>query len=159
MSIWFWFWVVLAAVLIVLEIFTAGFFMLPFGVGAGVAAAVAFFEPEAFVWQWAVFIVSSAMLLVVLRRFAQRITHEPPEKVGVDRVLGKTGTVIEELSSDPSRGRVRVGTEEWRARTPEDSTVPVDAKVIIERIEGTRLIVVPAEEAQAPSAEDRGGRS
>ena len=35
MSIWFWFWVVLAAVLIVLEIFTAGFFMLPFGLPAG----------------------------------------------------------------------------------------------------------------------------
>ena len=89
MSIWFWFWVILAAVLIVLEIFTAGFFMLPFGVGAGIAAAVAFFWPEAFAWQWVTFIVSSAVLLVVLRRFAQSITHGPPEKVGVDRVLGR----------------------------------------------------------------------
>ena len=38
---WIWFWVILAAVLVVGEIFTAGFFLLPFGVGAMVAALVA----------------------------------------------------------------------------------------------------------------------
>jgi membrane protein implicated in regulation of membrane protease activity len=40
MDQWFWVWTVLAAALIVGEIFTAGFFLLPFGLGAVVAAAL-----------------------------------------------------------------------------------------------------------------------
>jgi hypothetical protein len=31
---WTWFWVILSALLVVGEIFTAGFFILPFGIGA-----------------------------------------------------------------------------------------------------------------------------
>jgi membrane protein implicated in regulation of membrane protease activity len=104
MSIWFWFWALLAAILIVLEIFTAGFFMLPFGVGAAAAAAVTVLAEDQFVWQWAAFIVVSGVALVLLRRFASSITHDPPERVGADRVLGKCGHVVEGLaSSSPNR--------------------------------------------------------
>ena len=35
---WFWFWVILAVILFVGEIFTAGFFLLPFSLGAVAAA-------------------------------------------------------------------------------------------------------------------------
>ncbi|GAB4276983.1 MAG: hypothetical protein Kow0056_07990 [Coriobacteriia bacterium] len=146
MSIWFWFWVVLAVILIVLEIFTAGFFMLPFGIGAIAAAVVTVFAEEAVVWQWVAFLLVSFVSLVALRRVAARITHEPPEKVGADRVLGKTGIVIEELDPTSTKGRVRIETEEWRAETPDGTPLPVGVKVRVERIEGARVIVVPLDE-------------
>ncbi len=60
METWFWVWLVAAVVLSVAEIFTAGFFMLPFGIGAAVAAALAYFGLSV-AWQWAAFIGVSAL--------------------------------------------------------------------------------------------------
>ena len=98
MDMWFWIWLVLAAVLIVGEMLTAGFFLLPFGIGAALAALLNWLG-VALAWQWAAFLVASAVLLLSLRKFADRVTHEPPEKVGVDRLVGKQAVVIEAIDT------------------------------------------------------------
>jgi len=67
-----------------------------FGLGAAVAAGLAFVGATP-VWQWTAFLAVSAILLMSLRRFADHVTHEPPEKVGVDRLIGQ------------DRGRARTG--------------------------------------------------
>lgn len=143
MDVWFWVWAALAAVLIVGEIFTAGFFLLPFGLGAAAAAVLALVGAS-LGWQWGVFLALSAVLLLSLRRFADRITHEPPEKVGVDRLIGKEGVVIDTIESDDSSGRVRIDREEWRADSAENQTLAVGTHVVVERVSGTHLIVRPA---------------
>ncbi len=144
-DVWFWFWAVLAAVLVVAEIFTAGFFLLPFGVGGAVAAVLALLEVSVG-WQWGAFLVVSAATLLAMRKLAERFTHEPPEKVGVDRLIGKTGVVIERLDTDSNVGRVRIEREEWRADAPGFGTVPEGARVVVVRIDGTHLVVRPADE-------------
>jgi membrane protein implicated in regulation of membrane protease activity len=143
MDVWFWVWAALAAVLIVGEIFTAGFFLLPFGLGAAAAAVLALVGAS-LGWQWGVFLALSAVLLLSLRRFADRITHEPPEKVGVDRLIGKEGVVIDTIESDDGTGRVRVEREEWRADSAESQILAVGTHVVVERVSGTHLIVRPA---------------
>lgn len=145
MDVWFWIWAALAAVLIVGEIFTAGFFLLPFGLGAAAAAVLALIGAS-IGWQWGVFLVLSAVLLLSLRRFADRITHEPPEKVGVDRLIGKEGVVIETVEPRDGTGRVRIEREEWRADSTGNQTLVVGAHVIVERVSGTHLVVRPAHE-------------
>lgn len=142
MEIWVWVWLGLAAILIVAEIFTAGFFMLPFGLGAAVAAGLAFMGVTP-VWQWVTFLAVSAVLLMSLRRFADHVTHEPPEKVGVDRLIGKTGVVIEAVEPGDGSGRVRIEREEWRADTSGHVAIPEGARVIVERVSGTHLVVSP----------------
>jgi membrane protein implicated in regulation of membrane protease activity len=132
---WFWMWVGLAAVLIVGEMFTAGFFLLPFGLAA-IAAAGLNYVGLAIGWQWAAFLAVSAVLMLSLRRFADRVTHEPPEKVGVDRLIGKVGTVIEPVEPGDGGGRVRIEREEWRADSASDETIPQGARVIVERVVG-----------------------
>ena len=88
---WVWFWVILSAFSIVGEVFTAGFFILPFGIGAAAAAALAWFD-IGLVWQWVTFIVVSVALLLPLKRFADHLS-EGAEEIGVasDRVIGKIG--------------------------------------------------------------------
>jgi membrane protein implicated in regulation of membrane protease activity len=140
MDVWFWLWAGLAAVLIVAEMFTAGFFLLPFGIGAAGAAGLNLAGVE-IGWQWGAFIAISAMLLLSLRRFADRVTHEPPEKVGVDRLIGKTGTVIEAVEPGDGGGRVRIEREEWRADALGAETIPVGTRVVVEKIVGTHLVV------------------
>jgi membrane protein implicated in regulation of membrane protease activity len=149
-ELWFWFWAILAVILIVLEIFTAGFFMLPFGIGAGAAALLAFFDVGgefAVAWQWGVFIVVSGVTLVILRRFADRITHEPPERVAADRLLGKRGVMIQPQNPDTSVGMAMIGTEEWRAETEDRKPLAPGTRIVVDKVEGTRVIVRPAEDA------------
>jgi len=149
MDVWFWVWAALAAVLIVGEMFTAGFFLLPFGIGAAAAAAANYLD-LALGWQWAVFLGLSAVLLLGLRRFADRVTHEPPEKVGVDRLVGKQATVIEAIEPGDGAGRVRLEREEWRADSPAEYVIPVGSRVIVRRVEGTHVVVDPVEPARSP---------
>ncbi len=70
-EMWRWFWTGLAVILSVAEIFTAGFFMLPFGIGAGAAAVLAWVGAHVLV-QWLAFLVISVASLVGLQRFVRR---------------------------------------------------------------------------------------
>lgn len=145
-EIWFWVWVLLAAILLIAEIFTAGFFLLPFGIGAAVAALLEFLG-VGLAWQWAAFVSVSAIMLIVLRRYADRLTHEPPIRTGADRLVGKTGVVTKDLTSEPG-GMVRVEREEWRADAPGEQRLPAGTRVVVERVDGTHLVVT-----QAPAVE------
>lgn len=149
MNIWFWVWVALAVILSVAEIFTAGFFMLPFGVGAAAAALLEFIFPGSIAWQWAAFVGLSVLLLVVMRRFAEHVTHEPPQKVAGDRLLGRPGIVIEPLEEHGTRGMVRVDREEWRADAPGHEPLPKGAGVTVVAVEGTHLVVKPIDSTES----------
>lgn len=144
-DIWFWFWVTLTAFLLVAEIFTAGFFMLPFGAGAGVAALLNYLDVS-LALQWTGFLLVSVVLFISIRRVVDRITHEPPVKTGANRLVGKTGLVIEELVPNSSVGQVRIEREEWRADAPGQPLIPVGARVTVTAVEGTHLVVKPADQ-------------
>lgn len=143
-NIWFWVWLSLGVILSIAEIFTSGFFLLPFGVGAFVAAALEWFVPGSIGWQWAAFIGVSSLLLIMLRRYVGLLTHEPPQKVAGDRLIGKCGVVIEALEEHGHRGRVRVEREEWRADAPDFEPMPEGARIEVVAVEGTHLVVKPA---------------
>jgi membrane protein implicated in regulation of membrane protease activity len=66
-----WVWVVMAVLLAIAEIFTAGFFLIGFAIGAAAAAVAAFmgFAPLA---QFAVFVVASALSLLLARPLVNR---------------------------------------------------------------------------------------
>ena len=140
MDTWFWAWLVAAVVLSIAEIFTAGFFMLPFGIGAAVAAALAYLGLS-LAWQWAAFIGISALSLLVLRRFSDRMTHEAPQKVAGDRLIGKEGSVIERIDNHINTGRVRVEREEWLADSVGDAIIDEGARVRVSGVVGAHLVV------------------
>jgi membrane protein implicated in regulation of membrane protease activity len=58
----------LAAILAVAEVFTRGFFVAPFALGAAVAAALEFVRPGSVDAQWGAFIGVSSVVLIVVRR-------------------------------------------------------------------------------------------
>ena len=144
MDAWFWVWFVLAAVLSIAELFTGGFFLLPFGIGAALAAVLNLLG-VAFGWQWVAFLGASFIALALLRRFAEHITSESPQKTGGNRLIGRCGVVIEALDDRNGVGRVRVDREEWRADAPGFEPLAVGTSVTVLRIEGTHLIVKPTE--------------
>ncbi len=140
-------WMVIAAIFIIGEIFTAGFFLLWFGIGAAAAGILAMLDFGAG-WQWAAFIVVSGLLFIVSRRFAERITKKQPPGIGADRFIGMKGVVLEEVDNTKNTGRVRIEKEEWRADSDTGEVIPVDTKVEVTRLVGTRLIVKTLKEGE-----------
>jgi membrane protein implicated in regulation of membrane protease activity len=137
---WLWFWIGAAVFLSVSEIFTAGFFMLPFGIGAAAAAVLAYFEAGE-VPQLLVFIGISLIALFLLRRFV-RIGDENQPNVGSNRFVGQRARVIEAIDRDAGVGRVRMETETWRATT-DGAPIEEGTEVKVLDVRGTRLVVEP----------------
>ncbi|MBN2544135.1 NfeD family protein [bacterium] len=135
-----WIWLIIAAVFIIGEIFTAGFFLFWFGLGAIVACILAIIGLGP-AWQWGSFIVISGVLFAVSRRFAEKFTKKQPPGIGADRLIDKTGIVLETIDNDENTGLVRIGKEEWRAESDSGMIIPESAKVKVERVDGTHLIV------------------
>ena len=149
-NIW-WIWIILAAVFVVGEIFTAAFFLLWFGVGAAVAGVLALLGAS-MAWQLGVFIVVSFTLFAVSRKFADRFTKQQPPGIGADRFIGEPCIVLEEIDNDKNTGRVRMDREEWRAESDSGKVLNVGTRVVVTRISGTHLVV--AEAGQASSSEE-----
>jgi membrane protein implicated in regulation of membrane protease activity len=145
-QVW-WIWMLLAAAFIIGEIFTAGFFLLWFGIGAAIAGVLAIMGFGAG-WQWGAFIVLSGVLFAVSRRFAERFTDKQPPGIGADRFISKSGVVLEAIDNINNTGRIRLEKEEWRTESETGEVIPVGTKVKVTKVKGTRLVVIPLKEEE-----------
>lgn len=136
------FWAATAVALAIGEIFTAGFFLISFAAGAGVAAALAAagVNPPT---QIVAFLIVSVIGLLWTRKYA--IQDRPPLiPVGANRFLGKQAVVERDISRHTA-GRVRIGSEDWRAVTDADEVYETGTTVKIVAIRGTSLVVTAQE--------------
>ena len=140
-NLFVWVWAALAIVFFVAEIFTMGFFLVCFGIGAVAAALLAVLGVD-MIWQLIVFIAVSLVALAFLRPLAVRMTTHVANPGGIDRVIGKQAVVLEEINPLSATGRVRIEREEWRADTY-GSAIPQEATVVVIEVTGTRVMVEP----------------
>jgi membrane protein implicated in regulation of membrane protease activity len=138
-KIW-WIWMIIAAFFLIAEIFTMGFFLLWFGVGAAVAGVLALLGVGVG-WQLAAFVLLSGVLFAASRRFAERFSKKQPVGIGADRMVGSEGVVLEEIDNMKNTGRVRVKKDEWRADSESGEVIPERARITVTRMDGTHLIV------------------
>lgn len=137
---WIWVWIVLAAALYIGEMLTFTFFLLPFAVGATVSIFACAFGAELWL-QWVLFIVVSISALVVVRPLAKRLQRNAPtEKSGVDRLIGCDGVILEQTAPS-GESRARVIREVWNVATEGDDVLQPGDKIMVLRVEGTKLIV------------------
>ena len=140
-------WMVVAAVFIIGEIFTLGFFLLWFGIGAAVAGILAMFGLGGS-WQWGAFAVVSGVLFVLSRKFAERFSKKQPPGIGADRFVDKEGVVLEEVDNIKNTGRIRMGKEEWRAESDTGEVIPVGKMVEVAKLVGTHVVVKTLKEGE-----------
>lgn len=136
-------WAVMAVLLSSAEIVVPGFFLLPFGLGAG-AAAIAALVGATFIVQLVVFIIVSVALFAAMRPIARRLNQSrDPAGVGANRLLNQRGVVIDSIGPDDP-GLVRVDREDWRAESADESALAVGTRVVVVDVKGTRVFVTPA---------------
>ena len=140
---WRWIWLIAAVVFGIGEITTAGsFFLLPFALGAAVAAILAFAGASLAV-EWAAFLIISIASLFALRPIARRLDHgaSPTEGIGSKRLIGREGVMLEGIDTPSELGLVRIDREEWRAQSADGDIIPVGTLVRVADVQGTRVIV------------------
>ncbi|HKX75044.1 MAG TPA: NfeD family protein [Acidimicrobiia bacterium] len=144
-DVWRWLWTGMAIAMGIGEIFTAGFFLLPFAIGAGAAAVLAWLG-VAILPQWLVFFGVSVVALVYLRRFISHQDAADLPRVGANRWLNARGIVLSQVDPIAATGMVRVGSEEWRATT-DGAPIESGTEVMVTEVRGARLVVAPVDES------------
>ena len=137
-------WLIVGVALIIAEIFTLGFFLLWFGVGA-IAASLFGFLGFGFGVQFLVFIVVSVGMTALSRTiFANYFSHGETDrtKTGVESMPGKIGTVTIASKGALSEGAVKVFGSTWTAFPLEGEAELVEGeKVEVVEVKGSSIYV------------------
>ena len=120
-------WIFIAIVFVILELITATFFLVWFGVASLIAAILNYLGFDINV-QISVFIIVSAVLILSTRKFANKITPESNKKTTSQRLIGKQAKVLRKI--DNNTYIVRVAGEEWSAHTNDSIDVDDTVKVV-----------------------------
>ena len=137
-------WLVLMVIFLVAEALTVSMVSLWFAAGAVVALLLSLLKIQIWV-QVVLFFVVSGVLLACLRPMVRR--HVAPKIVptNVDAIVGTRGLVTAEIDTVCAAGQVKVNGMEWSARSTTGEIIPEGALVRIERVEGVKVFVAPAE--------------
>lgn len=134
-------WVAAVIIFAVVEGMTAQLVSIWFVVGS-IGALVASLLGAPWWVQGVVFLVLSLLTLVCTRPLMRKLTRVKPVETNADRAIGKTAVVTEEIDNLAGKGQVNVQGAVWTARSVNDDVkVPVGQHVVVQKIEGVKLIV------------------
>jgi membrane protein implicated in regulation of membrane protease activity len=134
-------WVVAAIALAIGEVLTPGLFFLGPVALSALAAALAAALGAGVLGSFVVFIGCSLASLAFLRPIARRHVRMPAlSRTGTDALVGRKGIVTHRV--DALGGRVRIGGEEWSARSYLDGEVFAEGQTVnIIQIEGVTALI------------------
>lgn len=139
-------WCILGAVLIVAEIFTSGFVLLWFGIGALAAGLAGAIGIDSLLVQFLIFAFVSVGLTAASRtifvKYFSRESTGDSLRTGVDSLPGKIGTVVSSSRGAMQEGAVKVFGSTWTAYPAlGESALEAGERVRVERVEGASIYV------------------
>ena len=136
-------WLVLLIVFLVAEAASVTITSLWFAAGALVALIAGTLGAKFWV-QLVLFLVVSAVLLIALRPIIKKYFTPKLTATNVDAIIGSQGYVTVDINNMAATGTVKLGAMEWTARSADGNTIPAGTLIKVERIEGVKAIVSPA---------------
>lgn len=98
------------------------------------------------VWlQVCVFFVVSCALLALLWPLTRKFLNPAVTATNIDSVIGSVGIVTAEIDNVAATGQVKLGAMFWSARSASGEAIAEGCKVKVDRIEGVKVFVSPAE--------------
>ena len=136
-------WIIAAVVLAVGEMLTLSFFLAPFAAGALLAALVSAVG-GGLIASWAIFAITSLLLLLVVRPIARAHRRQPAQlRTGTAALVGGKGMVVERVANLEAVGAIRMDNGEvWTARAfDENRTYDVGERVEVLEIRGATALI------------------
>jgi len=136
------YWIILGAIFVIAEIFTASFFAGPIGFGCIVAAILAEQEATTGV-QFASFSITTVVMLLAIRPIVMKMMHSKSndQVSGIETYVGKQGRVTEKVDPQSGSGRIKIGGESWRAISDKNIVIEEESLATVIRIEGSKAVV------------------
>ena len=131
------FWLSLIIVLTIVELSTISLVSIWFIASALVSLIVSFFTDSVII-QFSIFVILGVILLITTKPILDKYIKPKSVKTNLDKVVGMHGIVTEKITKNKI-GEVKVDGKRWSAKA--DKTINVDEEVVIEKIEGVKLIV------------------
>lgn len=135
-------WIGFAVIMAVCEAFTSQLVSIWFVVGSVCAAVTSIFTSSIPI-QSAVFLIVSLAALIATRPLIKKMkSKRGVTNTNANRLVGRVGTVISDISDEHSVGQVKVEGEIWSAKS-KFAPLAKDCKVQVLAIEGVKLMVEP----------------
>lgn len=136
----FWIWLTVIILLTIAEIMTINLVTIWFVVSAIVSLVLSFFI-DSFAIQFAVFALLGVILLVTTRQTLKRLINQRKQSTNIDRIIGMTGIVVEEIDKNKN-GAVKVDGKIWTAVA--DKNIKIDSAVKVLEIQSAKIKVEEA---------------
>lgn len=115
-----------------------------FAAGSLLATLVAYLGGP--VWlQAALFLVVSSALVALLWPFIKKFLNPHLKKTNLDAIIGSQGYVTAAIDNMAATGQVKLGAMVWTARSTSGKGICEGTLVRVDRIEGVKVFVSPAE--------------
>lgn len=137
-------WLIAGILLLLIEIFTPGFFAASLGIGAFAAATVAYFGGS-LEWQLLIFSVISVLSIFLLRPIIKKHLYDTDDvKTNADALVDRVGTVIKEIDPATNRGRCAIDGDEWQFELSDEyQQIEIGKKVRVIKRDSIILTVEP----------------
>ena len=141
MDAWHW-WVIIALIFVVVEMFTTGFAVMciSFGCLFGAAASALDWDVK---WQLLAFAVGTVLAFLTVRplvyKFFYKKSHEV--KTNADALVGRRAIVTERIEGELHPGRVKVDGDDWKAVSLEAAPIEVGEAVEITAVNSVILTI------------------
>ena len=134
------YWLLILAVLILIEIIALNLTTIWFAAGALLAFVLSLFY-DSLVLELLLFLVGSLALYYFIRPVILRYFNPKKVKTNYEGVIGKNGLVNITIDNSNGTGKVTVDGQEWSARSFEGSIIEEGSEVRIHAITGVKLLV------------------
>ena len=95
--------------------------------------------------QITLFVVVSGGLLAALWPLTKKYLTPKLVSTNIDSVIGAVGLVTTAIDNIEAHGQVKLGAMEWTARSTSGQPIEAGTRVRVDRIEGVKVFVSPAE--------------
>lgn len=134
------FWLIVAGLFFVGEIFTLGFLIFWFGIGALFAMIVSFFTTNIII-QTTVFLITSTIFILATKPLVKKFVDVKKTNTNVFSIIGKKALVIKDIDPIHSSGQIKLNGEVWSAETKNDEIIKKGSEVEVLKINGVKAIV------------------
>lgn len=122
------------------EIFTLGFLIFWFGIGALFAMIVSFFTTNIII-QTTVFLITSTIFILATKPLVKKFVDVKKTNTNVFSIIGKKALVIKDIDPIHSSGQIKLNGEVWSAETENDEIIKEGSEVEVLKINGVKAIV------------------
>ena len=137
-------WLLLIVVFLIAEAATVTMVSLWFAAGA-LAAMLVSLTGGSIAFQVTVFLAVSVLAVAALRPLVRKHITPKLTRTNVDSVIGTTGFVTEDIDNVSAQGQVKLGSMYWTARSTSGASLSKGTLIRVDRIEGVKVFVSPAE--------------